>query len=86
MRLAGFGGFTASTEDDLAALCAELDRLGLAAIPAPHGLASMSDDECFAFGEAARRLGLVVGETGMPEITDRAHRIQDADRPGRRAG
>ena len=65
MRLGGLGDFSASTADDLDALCPELDRLGLAAIPAPNRLTSMSDDECVAFGEAARRLGLVVGETGM---------------------
>lgn len=86
MRLGGFGGFTASTEEDLEAL---LPRARPARTRGDPGTARTGldvSDECVALGEAARRLGLVVGETGMPEITDRAHRIQDADRPGRRAG
>jgi sugar phosphate isomerase/epimerase len=68
MRLGGLSAaFAASTVEELGALCPELDRLGLSAIPAPGRLAEMSDDECAAFGEAARVLGLVVGEAGMWE-------------------
>lgn len=66
MRLGGLSpAFAASNREDLEALCPELDRLGLSAIPAPSGLGEMSDDECVAFGEAARVMGLVVGEAGM---------------------
>jgi sugar phosphate isomerase/epimerase len=68
MRLGGLNAaFAASTLEDLAALCPELDRLGLSAIPAPGRIAEMPDDECVAFGEAASGLGLVVGEAGMWE-------------------
>lgn len=63
MRLGGF--YSAERVEELEPLCAALDRHGLSAIQAPNRLASMSDDECVEFGEAARRLGLVVGETGM---------------------
>ena len=66
MRLGGLSAaFAASTVEELDALCPELDRLGLSAIPAPGRVAEMSDDECAAFGEAARALGLVIGEAGM---------------------
>lgn len=63
MRLGGF--YSAERVKELKALCPALDRRGLSAIPAPNRLAAMSDDECIEFGESARRLGLVVGETGM---------------------
>lgn len=68
MRLGGLNAaFAASTVEELDALCPALDRVGLSGIPAPSRLAEMSDDECVAFGEAARSLGLVVGEAGMWE-------------------
>jgi sugar phosphate isomerase/epimerase len=68
MRLGGLSGaYAASTLEELEALCPELDRLGLSAIPAPWGLAEMSDADCVPFGEAARDLGLVIGEAGMWE-------------------
>ncbi|MGZ8612460.1 MAG: sugar phosphate isomerase/epimerase family protein [Actinomycetota bacterium] len=63
MRLGGF--YSAERADDLQALCVRLDRHGLSAIPAPNRLAEMPDEQCVEFGEAARNLGLVVGETGM---------------------
>lgn len=65
MRLGGF--YSAERAEDLEPLCERLDRHGLSAIPAPNRLGEMSDDECVAFGEAARSLGLVIGETGMWE-------------------
>ena len=63
MRLGGYYG--AERVEDLEPLCAELDASALSAIPAPERLLDMPDDECVAFGEEARRLGLVVGEAGM---------------------
>lgn len=63
MRLGGFYG--AERVDDLEPLCEQLDRHGLSAIPAPGRLARMTDEECAEFGDTARRLGMVVGETGM---------------------
>jgi sugar phosphate isomerase/epimerase len=63
MRLGGF--FAAQTTKDLEPLCEKMDIYGLSAIPAPGGLAGMTDDECTAFGEEARRLGMVVGEVGV---------------------
>lgn len=63
MRLGGF--YSADNIDQLRALCPALDRHGLSAVPAPQRLATMSDEECAEFGEAARDLGLVVGEAGM---------------------
>lgn len=76
MRLGG--SFSAERAEDLEALCERLDRHRLSAIPAPNRMAEMSDDECVAFGEAARSLGLVIGETGMWE------NLMTAD-PARRA-
>lgn len=63
MRLGGF--FAACCAQDLESLCEKLDTYGLSAISAPRRLAEMSLDECVAFGERARSLGLVVGELGM---------------------
>ena len=63
MRLGGF--FAAQTIEELEPLCENMDIYGLSAIPAPLGLAGMTDDECAAFGEKARRLGMIVGEIGM---------------------
>lgn len=80
MRLGGW--YSAERAGDLEALCARLDAHGLSAIPAPNRIAEMPDDECVAFGEAARALGLVIGETGMWENlmtrdpTTRAERIE----------
>ena len=48
-------------------LCEPLDTYGLSAIQAPARMADMTRDECAAFGEKARELGIVVGETGMWE-------------------
>ncbi|HEU5224925.1 MAG TPA: TIM barrel protein [Actinomycetota bacterium] len=63
MRLGGF--YAADSAADLDALCERLDRHGLSAISAPGRLADMPDEECDAFGERARELGLVIGEAGM---------------------
>jgi sugar phosphate isomerase/epimerase len=63
MRLGGY--YSAERAEELEPLCRALDRHGLSAIPAPNRLAEMPDEECVAFGDAARGLGLVIGETGM---------------------
>jgi sugar phosphate isomerase/epimerase len=63
MRLGGF--FAGNSIEELEPLCEKLDTYGLSAIPAPRRLAEMSLDECAAYGERARGLGLVVGEVGM---------------------
>ena len=76
MRLGGW--YSAERAEDLEALCERLDRHGLSAIPAPNRIAEMPDDECVGFGEVARDLGLVIGETGMWE------NLMTSD-PGRRA-
>lgn len=65
MRLGGW--YSAERVEDLEPLCDRLDAHGLSAIPAPDRIADMTDEECVAFGEAARALGLVIGETGMWE-------------------
>ncbi|MFB3739331.1 MAG: sugar phosphate isomerase/epimerase family protein, partial [Candidatus Velamenicoccus archaeovorus] len=80
MRLGGW--YSAERAEDLEPLCERLDAHGLSAIPAPNRLAEMPDDACVAFGEAARALGLVVGETGMwenlmtPDPERRTRRIE----------
>jgi len=63
VRLGGF--FVAEAIRHLEPVCEKMDTYGLSAIQAPNGLAGMPDDECAAFGEEARRLGMVVGEVGM---------------------
>lgn len=64
MRLGGF--VCAGTRADLPGICDALDRYGLSAISAPWGFEeTMSDEECIAYGETARTLGMVVGEAGM---------------------
>ena len=65
MRLGGF--FSARHIDDLETLCERLDTHGLSAISMPPGVADMAPDDCAAYGERARALGLVVGEGGMWE-------------------
>ena len=62
MRLGGFYG--ASSMEELGPLCDKLDTHGLSAIGAPW-MNDWTDDECAAFGEKARSLGMVVGETGV---------------------
>ena len=62
MRLGGF--FGAGSIGDLEPLCEKLDCYGLSAIAAPGGLATLTDDECIAFGERAREFGIVIGEAG----------------------
>lgn len=72
MRLGGY--YSAEDAAQLRALCPTLDRHGLSAVPAPRRLATMPDEECVAFGDAARSLGIVIGEAGMWEnlmTTDR---------------
>jgi sugar phosphate isomerase/epimerase len=80
VRLGGF--YAAERVEDLDALCERLDRHGLSAIPAPWRLAEMPGEECAAFGERARDLGLVIGEAGMwdnlmtPDAALQAERIE----------
>jgi sugar phosphate isomerase/epimerase len=82
MRLGGY--FHAETIEDLEPLCATLDAHGLSAIEAPYDLANFSLDQCAAFGERARELGLVVGEAGYwenlltPDRDLQARRIDEA--------
>lgn len=78
MRLGGW--YSAERAEDLEALCERLDRHGLSAIPAPNRLAEMPDGECVAFGETARALGLVIGETGMWENLMTADPVRRAER------
>ena len=63
MRLGGF--FLAKSMAELEPLCEKMDCYGLSAISFPSGIPEMSDDECAAFGERARELGMVIGETGF---------------------
>lgn len=81
MRLGGY--YSAQDVEALGALCPVLDRHDLSAIPAPGRLAEMTDEECAAFGEAARTLGVVIGEAGMWEnlmTSDPALRTERIDR------
>ena len=63
MRLGGF--FGAGSIQELEPLCEKLDRYGLSAIGATGGISKWTDEECAAFGEKARALGITVGEVGM---------------------
>lgn len=81
MRLGGF--YHAETVAELEPLCEALDRHGLSAIPAPNRIAEMTDEGCAAFGDQARRLGLVVGETGMWENLMTADPELQAERVGK---
>ena len=40
----------------------QLDRYGLSAIATPHGIENWRPDDCIAFGDRARKLGILVGE------------------------
>jgi sugar phosphate isomerase/epimerase len=63
MKLGGF--FGTQSIDGLDALAEQLDVHGLAAIGPPGNFGDLSLDECAAYGEKARSLGMVVGETGV---------------------
>ncbi len=63
MRLGGY--FGAQSVADLENLCEPLDVHGLSAISAPWTLPDLTADDCAAFGEKARELGMVVGEGGV---------------------
>ena len=63
MRLGGF--FGANSVDTLVPLCEQLDTHGLSAIGAPARLTEKSAAECAEYGQRARELGMVVGETGF---------------------
>lgn len=81
MRLGGW--YSAERAEDLEALCERLDAHGLSTIPAPNRIAEMPDEECVEFGEAARGLGLVIGESGMWEnlmTSDPARRAERIER------
>jgi len=62
MRLGGYYG--TESIDGLEPLCEKMDVHGLSAIGSPWTL-DWTDDACAAFGEKARKLGFVVGESGM---------------------
>jgi len=80
MRLGGF--FGTRDIDGLEALCEQLDVHGLSAIGPPGAMLEWDDDACAAFGEKARGLGLVIGETGAwgnlmtDDAAARAERIE----------
>ena len=80
MRLGGF--FAAQSIEELEPLCEQLDRHGLSAVSAPGRIGEMTPDQCAAFGEEARRLGIVVGECGWwenmlpPDADLRSSRIE----------
>ena len=61
MRLGGF--FRPETIAELSVVGADLDRHGLSAIVAPRRIGEMDGDEAVEFGELARTLGIVVGES-----------------------
>ena len=63
MKLGGF--FGTQSIDGLEALAEKLDVHGLAAINPPGNMDELSLDQCAEFGEKARSLGMVVGETGV---------------------
>ena len=63
MRLGGFYG--TNSIEGLEPLCDKLDVHGLSAIGAPWSMNDWTDDQCAAFGEKARSLGMVIGETGV---------------------
>ncbi|CAH1651243.1 MAG: sugar phosphate isomerase/epimerase [Chelatococcus sp.] len=73
MRL-GCTLFAPSTIEELRALCDKLDCYGLSAIIAPRQLEHFTEDEAIAYGEEARKLGIVIGEAGFWEnlLTDDA--------------
>ena len=48
--------------DDFDDIVAQLDRYGLSTIGTPRGIENWTSDDCVAFGERARELGIVVGE------------------------
>jgi len=79
MRLGGFYG--TNSIDQLEPLCEKLDTHGLSAIGAPW-MNDWNNDQCAAFGEKARSLGMVIGENGawgnlMTDDADRrAERIE----------
>jgi sugar phosphate isomerase/epimerase len=80
MRLGGF--FRPETVADLSEVGADLDRYGLSAVVAPRRIAEMTDDEALEFGEVARTLGIVVGES-IPNLNlmvrDEALRTERVD-------
>ena len=63
MRLGGW--YAAQSIEELEPLCDDLDCHGLSAIGAPYGMPGWPDEQCAAFGERARELGIVVGEIGL---------------------
>lgn len=79
MRLGGFYG--TNSIEGLEPLCDTLDTHGLSAIGAPS-MAEWTDDQCAAFGEKARSLGIVIGETGVWTNL----MIDDADARAKRIG
>ena len=72
--------------EDFDHIVPQLDRYGLSAIGAPSALWNRSRDECAAFGERARKLGIMVGEANFNDnllVADREladQRIKDIRR------
>ncbi len=64
MRLGANYILCAGRIEELESLCEKLDCYGLSTVTAPDHIAGMPDDDCAAFGEKARALGLTVGEVG----------------------
>lgn len=61
MRLGGY--FRPQNIEELEAVPEKLDSYGLSCIVAPSRIVEMTDDEAIAFGERARELGIVIGES-----------------------
>lgn len=66
MRLGGVA-VGPQTIDEIEPFCEKADNYGISAIVAPKLIGDMSSDEAFKFGEAARKAGIVIGETGFWE-------------------
>ncbi len=54
-----------SSIEDFDDIVQKMDRYGLSAIGAPANMQGQDPDECAAFGERARELGLLVGEANF---------------------
>jgi sugar phosphate isomerase/epimerase len=66
VRLGGIA-LAPQTIAEIEAFCEQADRHGLSATVAPKGIATMSEDEAAAFGQAARAARIVIGEAGFWE-------------------
>ena len=66
MRLGGVA-LAPQSVAEIEAFCDKADAHGISAVVAPKTIGTMSEDECIAFGQAAKKAGLVIGETGFWE-------------------